>query len=252
MSAVLAPLALAGAGERTVVSEEFTLAGNNLSTQLAKCKAGSQVTGGGFSITLTDPLEIGTRVKSLFPTGDRKWYAVIDNLRSEERQAKSYAVCRKGDKLSIVEEPDVVDGSVDQRPDVTAKCPKGSSATGGGAVQTGSHLDTYTMESRPKGDRGWYVRSFVTLDFIGEHAAYVICDPEKSNEYESVAKIEPRRHGPHRAAARRSRSPQRRSARRRRDLLERRRHVKVPDPDGNPIAFAEPPDSSSALWTKST
>ncbi len=35
MSAVLAPLALAVAGERTVVSEEFTLAEDNLSTQLA-------------------------------------------------------------------------------------------------------------------------------------------------------------------------------------------------------------------------
>ena len=199
-SAVLAPLALAGAGERTVVSEPFTLAGDNISTQLAKCGAGSQVTGGGFSITPTGPTDIGTRVKSLFPTGDRKWYAVIDNLSSAERQAKSYAVCRKGGKLSTVEKTEVVDGSVDQQPDVTAKCPKGSSATGGGAAQTGSHLDSYTMESRPKGDRGWYVRSYVSLDFIGEHAAYAICDPEKSNKYDSVAKIEA---PPPRAASRR-------------------------------------------------
>ena len=79
----------------------------------------------------------------------------------------------------------MIDGSVDQRPDVTAKCPKGSSVTGGGAASTGSHLDTYIMESRPKGDRGWYVRSFVSFGFVGEHAAYAICDPDRSNKYES-------------------------------------------------------------------
>jgi hypothetical protein len=190
-SAVLAPMALAGAGERTVESEPFTLAGDNLTTKLVKCGEGSQLTGGGLSITPTSAMDIGTRVKSLFPVGDRKWYTVIDNLQPVQRQAKGYALCRKGHQLTLETGSAQVDGSVEQRPDVTAKCPKGSSVTGGGAALTGSHNDSFVMESRPEGDRGWYIRTFISSTFTGEQAAYAICDPDKSNKYKSVAKVQP-------------------------------------------------------------
>ncbi|MDX6585972.1 MAG: hypothetical protein QOI31_445 [Solirubrobacterales bacterium] len=182
----LVPFATAGGG-RTVETHQFNAGGDTVTTSFAKCEDGSQVSGGGHSITPTASNDISTRIKALFPTG-LKMLVSIDSLQPANHFATSYAICRKGHKLDTVSKVEPIDGSSDQWPSVTAKCPKGTSVTGGGGSLTGSHNDTFILESRPKGDRGWYLKTFVSLTHVGEQRAYAICDSDESNKYETAKK----------------------------------------------------------------
>ncbi len=181
----LVPFALAG-GDRTVESHKFTATPGSTTTDLVKCKEGSQLSGGGHSITPVAGNENSSRVKSLFPVGSRKWYVTLDSFHAADRAAESFVICRKGNKLESVSKDEPIDGEVDQFPDVTAKCPRGTSVTGGGGATTGGHGDVYMLESRPKGERGWYVKTFVSFSHVGEQEAFAICDHDKGNKYETA------------------------------------------------------------------
>lgn len=182
----LVPFALAGGGDRTIKSQSFIANPNNTTSNQIKCDNGSQVSGGGNAVSPIADNDNPTRIMSLFPVGDLKWILVIHDLQATPRDAKNYVVCRKGHKLETVSNELPVDGMADQNPHVVAKCPKGSSVTGGGGASTGSYNQMFILESRPKGDRGWYVRAFVAGTHVGELGAYAICDPDGANEYETA------------------------------------------------------------------
>jgi hypothetical protein len=184
----LVPFAVAAGGDRKVESHKFTASPNNSTTDLVKCEQGSQVSGGGHSMTPSAGNDIPTRIKALFPVGSQKWYVTVDNLQATARAAESFVVCRKGNKLESVPKDEPINGGVDQFPSVTAKCPKGAQVTGGGGATTGTYNEAFILDSRPRGERGWYVRTFVSATHVGEHEAFAICDPVKDHEYETAKK----------------------------------------------------------------
>ncbi|MDX6585971.1 MAG: hypothetical protein QOI31_444 [Solirubrobacterales bacterium] len=174
------------AGDRTVETKDFTIPGNDFGIGVAKCKKGSQVTGGGFSITPLSATDIYTRVKIAAPL-EREWSVGLESFQEDDRSATSYALCRKGSGIRPVLERQPVDGSVQSINEVVAKCPRGSSVVGGGGATKGGYNKTFILESRPEGSRSWYVKTFTAFDFAGKQAAYATCDPKNSNNYETVS-----------------------------------------------------------------
>jgi hypothetical protein len=123
-------------------------------TATAECKQGSKVVGGGRQ--LSD--DVNDYAASSHPTGKKQWTA--GGLRTSDQTGASevtaFARCLKGAKVSI---KSATIGLPDDPAahSVTAKCPKGSKVSGGGAAVAPDDPfnDAEPAGSYPSGKREW-------------------------------------------------------------------------------------------------
>ncbi|MDQ2676613.1 MAG: hypothetical protein M3Y34_07360 [Actinomycetota bacterium] len=180
-------MSLAATGDRSVKVEDFRVEPGKVTAGEVSCPRGAEPTGGGFSVQPLSATDIGTRVNEASFSRHDHWTTRINAFGTETRKAKSIAICRaNAGNLSRKSKSIGVDGSFDQWPSVSIRCPKGSSLTGGGAEVSGGYQDMYVLESRPSGNREWVVTAFVSVGYVGSLEAHAACDPENRNDYKTV------------------------------------------------------------------
>jgi hypothetical protein len=130
----------------------------------AKCPKGTKVAGGGVQLSNDVDNEIG----GSYPSGKREWTAVGEPS-SETGEVIASARCLKGARLvrrsASLDMPG--DGATHT---VTAKCPKGSKATGGG-IELSEPYDDYVQGTYPTGKREWTAAGYDE----GVVTAHVVC-----------------------------------------------------------------------------
>jgi hypothetical protein len=130
----------------------------------AKCPKGTKVSGGGMQ--LSD--DVLTETGGSYPSGKREWTAVGEaaggpgEIIATARCLKSAKLVRKSSSLDMPDD--------DATHTVTAKCPKGSKATGGG-IELSEPYDDYVQGTYPTGKREWTAAGFDE----GVVTAHVIC-----------------------------------------------------------------------------
>jgi hypothetical protein len=122
---------------------------------------------GGAKLSLPDNNEIG----GSYPSGPRQWTAVGRHAGGGPGEIVASARCLKDAKLVTRSEDLVIpDGAVSYP--VTATCPKGTKATGGGA-ELSNNFGDYVQGSYPKGNRGWTAVGYSSSG--GTVTAHVLC-----------------------------------------------------------------------------
>ena len=127
-------------GERlpTYRTRSFTAAPSDETTSSAICKAG-HVTGGG--VDFAPPQGHGL-INDTFPGAPGEWAVFVDNYTSHALPAKAYATCAQGQFRTVGGPFSPVAPFGVQ--DVSAKCPGGKQATGGGVLNEANSGRTIT------------------------------------------------------------------------------------------------------------
>jgi hypothetical protein len=159
----VAAFALAGVRENG-----FTVGGGATEGGAVACKRGQVPTEGGFTLE-QDPL---LAVHSTYPAGKR-WKVEAYNLEGAEGTGSAIALCKSSKGLFVRSKTAEHQG--DSREDqVVARCPKGSSALGGGGRGPGQNQRM--RGSFPEGDgRSWGAR-FDNVSDGDRMEAFVVCD----------------------------------------------------------------------------
>lgn len=187
-----APVALASGPNRTIVSKPLTIEATSQDSKKVKCPAGTDVTGAAFVRYITgDNFDGQFKVDSLIPTKDDVTL-VASNFQGTEVDAEVDAVCTKGGKISTKTKATTTAG--EQIYSAVAKCPRGSSVTGGGAVTNSGYAEEWVLESRPKGRRAWKMSAFVS-DSNPTGSAVAICDRKNRYSIEEKVEVDPLRRG---------------------------------------------------------
>jgi hypothetical protein len=152
--ALVAMMAGAASGAKlTTKSETATLpADSDTHTVTAKCPKGAKVTGGG--IQLSD--DLNDFVQGTYPEGKRKWTAAAwrdATIFITDTEFTAFARCAKGVKVSTESATTSLENDLAAHA-VTAKCPKGTKVTGGGA-RLADDVNDYVSGSFPASKREW-------------------------------------------------------------------------------------------------
>jgi hypothetical protein len=133
----------------------------------AKCPKGTKVSGGGVALSNDDPFNVAEPSGS-YPSGKREWTAVGEAYEPGV-ELTAFARCLKRAKLIRRSESfDMPDDSDTHT--VTATCPKGTKATGGG-IELSEPYDDYDQGSYPSGKRAWTAAGYDA----GVVTAHVVC-----------------------------------------------------------------------------
>jgi len=162
----LAAIAVAGIREK-----DFEVGPGATEGGAVACRDGETPTGGGFKLDQRlDPPE-RLAVHSTYPSGKR-WKVEAYNFEGTTQGGSAIAVCSKADDL-FVRTKSADTGGVEEEAQVTARCPDGSKALGGGGKGPGDN--TFLRGSFPAGDsRSWGAR--FSNSPAGKIQAFVVCD----------------------------------------------------------------------------
>ena len=186
-------MALAVSAYGAVRSHDFVVGPGATEGGGASCGEGKTPTGGGFELDQRlDPPE-RLAIHSTYPSGKR-WKVEAYNFEGTPQGGSAIAVCSKDDSL-FVRTKSANAGGVDEEAQVTARCPDGSKALGGGGKGPGDN--TFLRGSFPAGDgRSWGAR-FSNFPG-GKIKAFVVCDRNAHGveiEVGNVTSDPPRRRG---------------------------------------------------------
>jgi hypothetical protein len=139
-----------------------------LTSVVAKCPKGTQLTGGG--VEVGDP-DVDS-VEGSYPSGKSGWKGVaIRNAISGDSTVTSHALCVKHASTSVAKKAEALkDGGAVR--EAVAKCPKGTVVTGGGAQLSDPSQD-YVQGSFAQGDRGWAAQGVGSSG--NKLTAYALC-----------------------------------------------------------------------------
>ena len=178
-----------GGGDRTVESQPFTAAGDDTTTALAKCADESSADRRRPRDHTATPRPTSTRGsrRSFQRATESGTSPPTASFRTNTTRRTTRSAGRATSSRRVSED-EAIDGGVTQINDVTAKCPKGSSVTGGGGATTGATTRCSSSSRDPEGDRSWFLRTFaadVTMAST-RHSRSAI--PRSPNKYETVSK----------------------------------------------------------------
>lgn len=149
---------LSGVSKRANVPDDQTPKGAT-----AKCPDGTALVGGGVRINSDVDLE----VNESHPAGKRGWRGAA-RPSSTAGKVFAYARCLKGAKVTRKSKTIEMPGDSATH-EVTARCPKGTKMTGGGAKL--ADPQAYMQGSYPQGKRAWTAAGYDT----GKLTAIALC-----------------------------------------------------------------------------
>jgi hypothetical protein len=151
-----------------------------------KCPQGTAATEIGFHVDGTGTTGRNHLNSAYYYPEDRRWGLFMDNLDQDAFDVDVSSLCWKG-QFTRSTHYESSEGDPDGFVSATAKCPRGSSAAGGGGSTLGGFNESRVLQSVPAGKRGWTVRAFVSIPESSEQdvGAIVVCDRD-NNKYESV------------------------------------------------------------------
>lgn len=133
-------------GSVTQEMVQMNVNANDISHLEVSCPAGSVVTGGGWVVGSTKPVEVYNSSQS-----GNGWQIYVSNTGSENPLINAYAVCLSGISGTTASASDNGPVAADGTGHVVQACPSGSYATGGGfATNIG-----VTIYNTSKKDNGW-------------------------------------------------------------------------------------------------
>jgi hypothetical protein len=171
----VASVALAGGGGYEVESESETIPEMSSGGMTLKCPQGSSVVGGGFFLDG----EISRKVNAAFPISQRRFVVTGSNLDGTGTfDLVGKAVCDDDGDVAIADKDIGVDPGTTKT--VKAKCPDGTTVSGGGFQVQGQ--DLAVRSSYPAGSRRWAVRAQNGGLGTKPLVAFAICDRD-GNSY---------------------------------------------------------------------
>lgn len=172
--ALLAGLALAGR-DATIEATRFRVPADNAAEGFAECRGKKRALGGGvlengsptLRVLASGPLDASGRTDDT-RDGDKatQWYADVDSLSGEGRDAKVFAICSAASKATI----EATDLRVPGRSSVAwafARCRGNKRALGGGIVPAGQAASTGAVFANAPRALNLYVRASGPLDASG-------------------------------------------------------------------------------------
>ena len=176
--------AVAGAVGTTVVKRNFNVHQVDTGGGSVACPQGKDSTSGGFTLQQTDT---SLEVQASHPTR-KGWSVEVRNIEHAKRSGTVIALCKKGQGLSIRTKKHTTD-QADTDVQVTAKCPDGSKAVGGGGELTGGEPafgNAFQIGSFPaSAGHAWATRWRFPSGGEVDLKAYAICD-ENARGYNVV------------------------------------------------------------------
>jgi hypothetical protein len=170
---VMAFATCAPVSDRDILLGFITMASNDQGTATAKCPAGKIATGGGFMNF--DAFDSGTDVTIAMtrPAGP-DWQVIAFNPTTSSQSVAAFTACAPVTERNII--PAFVTMSPNSQGNVTANCPAGQVAIGGGFMNFDAFLtatDVVIAASRPVGS-GWQVIAYnptTTAQSVGAFAS---------------------------------------------------------------------------------